>query len=99
MAEKFIHIGIWSFEYSRIADPYSKPRDPDPYPDFLESGNVMYKNVSGSAVLDVGLHVSETINNKYVASTMLITIRTLGLRFHGFTNEQIKAAPSAQAAT
>jgi hypothetical protein len=50
MIKKFIHIGIWSFEYSRVADPYPKPWDPDTDSNiFSKSGCVLYENVSGSA--------------------------------------------------
>ncbi len=105
--KKFIPIGIWSFEYCRVADPYSKPRDPDPDPEsniFSESGCVLYKNVSGSAPLIYRCWTLRLLDEKhqicrfnYVYSNQ--NIGTTNQRFHAFTNELKKQALSAQAAT
>ena len=68
MIKKFIHIGIWSFEYSRVADPYSKPWDPDPDTDsniFSESGYVLFKNVTLSAALIHRCWISRLMDEKH----------------------------------
>ncbi len=100
MIKKFIHIRIWSFEYSRIANPYSKPRDPDPYPGsniFSKSGCILYENVCGSDAPLFRYWTARLLDQQHkicrfkYANTSNQNPGTTNQRFHAFTNERIKA--------